>query len=443
MAKIAPFRGLRYNTASVSLEEVVAPPYDVIGDEQRDFLYERHPQNIVRLERGKELPADNLQENKYTRARKDFEQWVQEGILRREEQPSIYIYEQEYRYSSETPKTRRGFMALARLEEQESRVILGHEQTLMPPKLDRLNLMKECKANLSPIFSLFSQPEGTIDKMLVEVASRQTPIADFSDDGGIRNRLWVVNDGIFIKSLIAHMRDKAIIIADGHHRYETALIYRHIKRSDKNSPADERPYDYVMMMFVNLDGGGVTIYPIHRIVHGISGFDPATFRRRIEEHFEITSYSFTCSDCEGVTDMLLADLARAGENTNAFGLYLGGDRFDLLKARDSGRLRGFVEDNHCESWKTLDVTIAQTVILQGILGIDTKNISKEEHVQYTPWGRTALEAVRHGEAQIALLLNPTRPEQVKSVTYAGEKMPQKSTFFYPKLLSGLVINQFD
>ncbi len=443
MARIIPFRGLRYNAANDDLKEIVAPPYDVISDEQRDFLYQRHEHNIVRLERGKDLPIDTIQENKYTRARQYLEQWIREGVLKRDKEPSIYIYEQEYKYSSEKPKKRRGFMALARLEEQESGVILGHEQTLMPPKLDRLNLMKECRANLSPIFSLFSQPDGAVDKILAEAASRRPPDVDFSDDAGIRNGLWIVSDGAIIESLTQHMRDKAIIIADGHHRYETALIYRHIKRSEKNAPAGERPHDYVMMMFVNLDGGGVTIYPIHRIVHGIADFDAGAFRNRLEEQFELTSYSFTCSDCEGVTDMLLSDLARAGENTNAFGLYLGGDRFDLLRARDAARLRGFVENGPCESWKALDVTIAQKVILQDILGIDTKNISKEEHVQYTPWGKVALEAVRHGEAQIALLLNPTRPEQVKAVTYAGEKMPQKSTFFYPKLLSGLVINQFD
>ncbi len=442
MAKIIPFKGLRYDPAKVALKDVVAPPFDVISDEQRDFLYERHPNNVVRLERGKQMPGDGPGENQYTRARQWLEQWTTTGILRRDEHPSVYVYEQEYRYSDNKPRIRRGFMALARLEEQDSGVILGHEHTLMSPKYDRLNLLKECKANLSPIFSLFSQPDGSIDSILVEEAFTP-PVYDFTDDNNIRNRLWVVSDPAIIESLSRQMQDKAIIIADGHHRYETALIYRHIRRSEKKPNSEDAPYNYVMMMFVNLDGEGVSIYPVHRLIYGLPDFDPARFRRELEKYFEIRPSSFDCSNCEATARNLLSDMTRVGETRHTFGLYLGGDTLELLSSRDDIKLRELVEKDHCESWKTLDVSIAQAVILQSILGIDTKNISKEEHVRYTPSAEAALVAVRREEAQMALLLNPTKPQQVKAVTYEGEKMPQKSTFFYPKLLSGLVINPLD
>ena len=442
MAKIVPFRGLRYDPSRVKIEKVVAPPYDVIGDEERDLLYDRHPNNIVRLIRGKGMLEDGLEENKYTRARKFFEDWIAGGVFRRDEQPCIYAYEQQYQYSGDKPRTRRGFIALARLEDEGSGVILGHEHTLMQPKQDRLSLLRECRANLSPIFSLFSPPTGAIDSILVEVAFTPTDY-DFVDDNMIRNRLWVVTDSAIIESLTSQIKDKSIIIADGHHRYETALIYRHIRRSDKSASSEEGPHNYVMMMFVNLDGEGVTIYPIHRTVHGMADFDQSVFRRRLKEHFEITNYPFTCSDCEEIEQELLQDMARIGKTTHSFGLYLGGKRFYFLKTKHPDRLHQLIDDTQSEGRKALDVSVVQSIILRDILGIDTDNISREEHVRYTPSARNALERVRRGEAQIALLLNPTKPEQVKAITSEGERMPQKSTFFYPKLLSGLVINRFD
>lgn len=440
MAKIIPFTGFRYNPATVDVKDVVAPPYDVISPGQRDLLYEREPHNIVRLTNTKEMPDDGPQE-KYVRARRHLEEWIAAGVLRREEHPSVYFYEQQYQYHADEPRVRRGFIALARLEEQESGVILGHEQTLMPAKYDRLNLMKECKANLSPIFSLYSQPEGTIDAILAEKAGTPTD-HDFIDDNGIRNRLWVVSDEAVINRLTAEMSDKRIVIADGHHRYETALIYRHIRRNEKKADSEEALYNYVMMMFINIDGG-VTIYPVHRVIFDIPDFRAAEFREKLAEYFEIVRTSFNCSNCEEAARSLLKQMASEGETRHAFGLYLGGDNLEFLRSRDDIRLRDLVEKKHCESFRTLDVAIAQAVIFQKILGIDTGTISKEQHIRYTPSEEAALGAVRRGEAQAALLMNPTKPEQVKAVTYEGEKMPQKSTYFYPKLLSGLVINRFN
>jgi len=442
MAEIIPFKGIRYDPTKVDVEKVVAPPYDVISDNHRDLLYQRHPNNIVRLTRGKDLESDGPQENKYTRAAHSFREWTADGILRQDERPSVYVYEQEYRFSSKKPIVRRGFIALARLEEQESGVILGHEQTMMAPKHDRLNLMKECRANLSPIFSLFSEPEGSIDAILAKAAA-SSPVFDLMDDKGVRNRLWVVSDPGMIESLCLEMWGRPLIIADGHHRYETALIYRHIRRSEEESGSDAAPYNYIMMMFINLDGEGVTIYPVHRIMHGIPDFDPSRFRKQLSEYFELTPYFFTCSNCEKAAEDLLKLMKLTGESAHAFGLYLGGEQFDLLTVKDSDRLAQLLDGVQCQSQRTLDVTIAQEVVLGHILGINAKNMEEEEHVRYTPESETAIEAVRRGEAQIALLLNATKPEQVKAVAREGGRMPQKSTFFYPKLLSGLVINRFD
>jgi len=442
MARIIPFKGLRYAPSRASLENVVAPPFDVIGEEQQDLLYRRHPNNIVRLIKGKDLPNDGPLKNKYTRARKYLEEWIAKGVLCQDERPSIYIYEQEYQYSTDKPRIRRGFMALARLEEEKSGVILGHEHTLMSPKLDRLSLLKECKANLSPIFSLFSQPEGAIDSILLEAAFTPTTY-DFTDDNNVRNRLWVVSDPAIIDALVSQMEDQTLIIADGHHRYETSLIYRHIRRSEMSPPPEDAPYDYTMMTFVNLDGEGVSIYPIHRLVYGIPDFDPERFRRQLEEHFEITPYNCTCSDCETAAEELLADMVRIGKGTHCFGLYLGGRRLDLLKARDVAQMQQLMGDTCSKSRKTLDVSVIEMVILNQLLDISSESISKEEHIRFTPSWQNALESVRRNETQIALLLNPTTPDQVRAVTSEGDKMPQKSTFFYPKLLSGLVINQLE
>ena len=240
MAIVVPFRGFRYDPSIVDIEDVVAPPYDVIGDEDREMLHQRHPNNIAKLIKSSDLPDDTPDDNKYTRAGKYLEDWIAEGVLRRDEKPSIYVYEQQYQYSGDKPRIRRGFIALARLEEQDSGVILGHEHTLMKPKQDRLSLMRQCRANLSPIFSLFSQREGGIDSILVEIAFTP-PAYDFMDDAMTRNRLWVVDDPQIIDSLCSQLEDHSIIIADGHHRYETSLIYRHICQGEKGLPPGEAP----------------------------------------------------------------------------------------------------------------------------------------------------------------------------------------------------------
>lgn len=442
MAKVVPFRGLRYDPSTIDIADVVAPPYDVIGDEDRELLHRRHANNIVKLTKSETLPGDCLERNKYTRAGKCLEEWIAGGVLKRDEKPSIYVYEQEYQYSDDKPRIRRGFIALARLEEQDSGVILGHEHTLMKPKQDRLSLIKECRANLSPIFSLFSQPEGGIDSVLLEIGFTP-PVYDFRDDTMTHNRLWVVDDPETISFLCSQLADRPIIIADGHHRYETSLIYRHIRRSKEGSQPGEAPHDYIMMMFVNLDGEGVTIYPIHRVVHDLPDFDPEAFRRRLAEHFELTTYPFTCSDCEDIERELLRDMGRFDDSTHTFGLYMGGKSYDFLTAKDPERLHRLIDDSLSEGRKALDVAVVQSIILRDMLGIQADDISKQKHVRFTPSARNAIEAIRLGDAQIALLLNPTKPEQVKAVTAEGERMPQKSTFFYPKLLSGLVINSLD
>jgi uncharacterized protein (DUF1015 family) len=442
MARIIPFKGFRYDLSHVAIEKVVAPPYDVISDEESDILHQRHPNNIVRLTRGKEYPGDGPHENKYSRARTFLAEWIAQGILRRDDSPCIYLYEQQYQYSENRPRIRRGFIALARLADRDSGAILGHEHTLIQPKRDRLNLLRECKANLSPIFSLYSEPAGSIDSMLVEMAFTP-PALEFWDDNNIRNRFWVVSDSSLIELLSERIKEKPIIIADGHHRYETALRYRHLRREEEQRDNGDAPYDYVMMMFVNLDGEGVTIYPVHRVIYGLPNFDPERFRNQLKKYFEITSLTLNTGNFTTSALNLTQDMAVSGEIRHTFGLYLGDARLEILRAKNNSVLREMVDKKRCESFRTLDVSVAHAVILQNILGIDTHSVSKEEHLRYTPSTRNALGMVRSGEAQIALLLNPTRTEQVKAVTFEGEKMPQKSTYFYPKLLSGLVINKFE
>lgn len=441
MAVIAPFRGILYNPDKVSdMSKVIAPPYDVISPEGQDKLYQNSDYNIVRLDFGKEGPSDDQGHNKYTRAASEFKAWQEKGILSRDEMPAIYIYEQDYRIKDGSLKTRKGFMAIVRLEELDSGVILPHERTLSGPKTDRLNLTKACGANFSPIFSLYSDPDKRTNKLLSGKTNNK-PIVDIQDENGISNRLWRVTDENVIAGLVTEISDKPIFIADGHHRYETALNYRNEMREKHPGFTGKESFNYTLMYFSNMDDEGLTVFPTHRLIYGVKDFNPPVFEERLAENFDIERFPQPFAE-EG-RSRFLKRLREKGKEGHSFGVYSEGwDHASVITLKDDGVMDGLVKD-HSRAYSRLDVTILHTLVVENILGISKESQERKENIEYIQDEEEGLLRVRDGKRQILFVLNPTKVSEVEEVARARDKMPQKSTYFYPKLLTGLVINMLE
>ncbi|MGB9802296.1 DUF1015 domain-containing protein [Desulfofundulus sp.] len=449
MAEIKPFRGLRYADGVGPLADLVTPPYDVIDAKAQDDYYQRHPYNIIRLEYGKVYPGDDESNNRYTRAAADFNAWREAGVLVPEKSPALYLYEQEFSVGGKR-LVRSGMTCAVKLEPYEKGVVLPHEETLPRHKADRLALMRACRANFSPIFGLYADAEMTVDNLLRSQAGR-SPDLEFTGENGHGHRLWVVTDPGVIKQVQQAMADRRIFIADGHHRYETALAYSRERRQEEGNPAEPGPYDYVMMTLVNLYDPGLVVLPTHRLVRNVEGLVVDEFLDKIREHFEIEA--FPLAPDYGNFDGFIRELARHGGFTesdrpgagdlshrHSFGLYCGGGHLYLLTLRDEGALSRLMPEGHSTAWQRLDVSVLHHLILDRLLGIGGAERARESHLTYTREEAGALKAVDEGEYRLAFFLNPTLVEEVTAVAASGEKMPQKSTFFYPKLITGLVIN---
>jgi uncharacterized protein (DUF1015 family) len=411
MAKIIPFRGLLYNLSRVAVEDVLAPPYDVITPEYREALYMQSPYNIVRIDFGKERPADNETENKYARAREYLDGWLSDGIFIRNEKPSFYVYEMSYKVNN-VKKRLIGFLGLIKLEELGKGSIYPHECTHSKPKQDRLNLMRSCQANMSPIFSLYKSYTGRISGILANVSSTK-PYIEAADISGDVHRLWQIDDTEAIDTISRELEDKAIFIADGHHRYETAFeFYREV--SAKETPTNSRPFDHVLMFLANMLDEGITILPTHRLLKDVPGDLEAILSQYftfepVKDSFEITGI---LSGKKGV-----------------FGFFpRGGTAWHILtyKGGDLSEVHPHLKD--------IDVIILHELVLKKIL--KTTDIGYEMDVS------RALDRVQSGEFDAAIFLNPTRVEDVEKAALSSMRMPPKSTYFYPKLLTGLVINKF-
>jgi uncharacterized protein (DUF1015 family) len=446
MAHIIPFKGILYNKEKIKdMKHVVAPPYDVISPSEQEELYKRHENNVVRLILGKESESDTIENNRYTRARDSFESWQRDSILIKDAFPSIYVYSQEYHLGEAEgfeKKRRIGFISLSKLEDFGEGKIHPHENTLAKPKEDRLKLMQHCNANFSSIFGLFSDPSKRIDSVLKDYM-RHSPLYDLVDDAGMRHTLWAIRDNRAIQIITSVLSDKQIFIADGHHRYETAINYRNEMRKKMPNFTGDEIYNYVMMYFTNTNSEGLSILPIHRLVSNLSSFDKKKIVEKAGEFFDIEKLSFDESDEKAVRKRLFSDMKERGEKEHIFGMYLGNDEYLLLTLKDEGVLDRLVTNSRHQSWKKLDVTIIHTLLIEKVLGISEKSLSEQKNITYTISGDESIRDVKAGKYQIALFLNPTKIDEVKEVAAAGEKMPQKSTFFYPKLLTGLVMNKLE
>jgi len=422
MPEVAPFRGLRYNKAKVELDDVVAPPYDVISPALQDRLYKKNPWNVVRLILGRE-------ENRYEAAAGTFHQWQHDDILVREPSPSIYLLHQIFDGPGGDPVTRKGFIALCRLEEFDKKIVLPHEKTHAKPKEDRLKLFQATRSNLSQIFSLYADPEKEVDRAMNGI-SKTDPAIDVTYDG-VHNKLWPVVDDSVIGSVRQFMASRQALIADGHHRYETALAYREMMRAGNLRHTGEEPYNFVMMFFTNVDDTGLVIYPTHRVVHSLASFDVKDFLDRAAGHF------------------IVREFEQHSALLSALGSSAGPSFVMIAQGRQSGILLSLkpvlpvdevISDPLPPEVKELDVTILHRLVLRNLLGISLEAQEAKQHIDYIRDASEAVSLVASGTAQLAFLMNATKIQQVRAVANAGHTMPQKSTYFFPKLLSGLVIN---
>lgn len=408
MAEILPFKGILYNASKVSIEDLLAPPYDIITPEYQEELYRKSPYNIVRIDFGKEYPEDNEADNKYTRARRYLEGWMSEGILISSARPSFYAYEISYRINDKE-KRFLGLLGLVRLDAP----IYPHECTHSKPRQDRLKLLKACEANTSPIFSLYKSSEKNVSTILSRI-SETKPYIEAKDANGNIHRLWQIDEKTDIEIIKKELKDKAIFIADGHHRYETAIEFQKEMNMLKGQGSGVNPWDYVLMFLTNMLDEGLTILPAHRLVKEI----PSDIKMRLSEYFEIESVK---------EDFEIAK--RLSGRRYVFGFFQNPDvRWYLLKYKG-----GNLSEVHSDL-RGIDVFILHGLVLKKILRVS--DIGYEMDVSKT------IAKVKSGEFNAAFFLNPTRVEDVERAALSSVRMPPKSTYFYPKLLTGIVINKF-
>jgi uncharacterized protein (DUF1015 family) len=436
MAYVAPFRALRYDPARVDLTQVVTQPYDKITPAMQDRYYGADPHNLVRIILGKPQPSDHLEENVYTRAAASFRDWRRQGIFLQDPEQSLYQYIQRFQPPGGGPELeRRGFIGLSKIEDYSASVVHRHEQTLAKPKADRLELLRATRAHFGQLFMLYTDPAAEIDEALSgsSITNTENNI-EIRDEYGVLHHLRRVTDPAIIQLVCSKMRAKKLIIADGHHRYETALNYRNQRRAEQEAASGSSelaPYELVMMTFINMDNPGLVILPTHRLVHGLESFSPDALRDRGRSYFSVEEV-----DPSITADRALGILRAAGKAGTAM-LGITANRaflFDTPRPAATSLLRSlpFLQ-------QSLDVVQLHKCLLEGVLGISEEAIRDQTNVSYVRDAEEALTRVREGSANIAFLINPVRMRQVRDIAFAGEVLPQKSTDFYPKLLSGLTI----
>ncbi|HEX8994775.1 MAG TPA: DUF1015 domain-containing protein [Ktedonobacterales bacterium] len=441
MADVRPLPGIRY-APEIDLAAVVTPPYDVISPEAQARYYERSPENIIRLELGRDEPGDDELANRYTRAAATFAAWRLQGVLR-QDAPALYLYEQRFRGLG-GERRRLSILGRVRVEPWEAGVILPHERTLSKPKSDRLKLARATAATLSPIMSLYDDPGGTLAKALAKPLKRQ-PDVSFSDEMGEEHRLWVVRDAALIERVANFFRDRQLYIADGHHRYETALAYREELREARRELPPEDAANFTLMALSAIEDPGLVVLPTHRVVRGVPQERLAEFRNDLADLFEIEPLpgALGALDANAVAHTL-AEAGEGGART-AFAM-ITPDGGYILRQTDAGRAamdeRVGEHVGASEAWRELDVAVLHELVLARGLSVSEQAIRAGEHVTYTRDPQAAIDAVRAGTdgAQLAFLMNPTPPAAIRDVARAGDRMPQKSTYFYPKLITGMLIN---
>jgi len=434
--EIKPFKAFRFDAGVVGdAGSCISPPYDVINAEQQQKLYEKSEFNIVRIVKGQTTATDDDNNNQYKRAADYFNSWIEKGALKQDATEAIYAYTQDFELAGEHFQ-RDGFIALAKLEELGG-MVKPHEYTLDKPKIDRLNLKRATNADFGLVFMLY-EDQNKIADAIIEKAAGQKPLIDFLDEQNVRHRLFAIMSKEDIGAVTKMMSDKSCIIADGHHRYETALNYL----QESSNPIA----GYQMAAFVNTRHGGLVILATHRLIANIENFSINKLIDGLKQDFEITQYPFDSErlKVKAKQQMLAQMKAEHDKLNNAFGIYGGNNTFYAAVLKNKQAM-DFVNPDKSKSWRGLDVSILHKLILEKLLGISVEYLGSSSNVEYIKDTGDAIDEsiakVDNGQKQAAFFLNSLKMQQLKSVTESGERMPQKSTFFYPKMYSGLVINK--
>ncbi|MBT3231783.1 MAG: DUF1015 domain-containing protein [Calditrichaeota bacterium] len=432
MAKIAAFRGYRFNKMNAGdLNKVVTQPYDQIGDELRADYHGRSDYNVVRIIKGIPTASDTPNDNEYTRAAKCWEEWIDDRVLTREPGPAIYPYFQEYDVEGK-PFVRKGLIALIDLDDKKAEV-KAHEHTHSGPKADRLRLMKATEANDGQIFMLYNDAEQKINAIIDQELIGAQPLMTVKDDFGATHKLYRISRPGAVADIADVFKELELFIADGHHRFETAVNYMNYCKDRKWAPVDNETFTHRMMTMVNMHDPGLSVLPTHRVIHSLDKFKPEKFLKKASDNFDVTDFA----DLESLSSAMDAAY-EAGKTVFGFGAE-GMDGLKLLTLKNPGLMDQLVGDAHCEGWRKLDVTVLHTALLDKLLGIGADALEKETNVRYVRGRAAALDTLGKDGIQAVFLINATKVSQVSEVASAGERMPQKSTDFFPKLLSGMVM----
>lgn len=435
MMEVKAFKAFRFDERIVGdVGSCAAPPYDVISPDQQRQLYEKSEYNIVRIIKGKTSESDNETDNQYTRAANYFNTWIDKGILKQDPADAMYAYVQDFEL--EGAKFQRfSFIALAKLEEF-GKIVRPHEQILNEPMIDRLNLKRATAAKFGLVFMLYEDKEKIADKIIEETLKQQKPLVDFVDEECVRHRLFAIVTKEDADAIVKMMGDKSCIIADGHHRYTTGLSY--LKESA--NPAAK----YQMLAFTNICHEGLIVLATHRLVNGLENFDSEKLSADLKENFETTEYQFDSVQSQAEAKQKMLTQMKSAHNNNVFGIYCGNNRFCAAVLKDKGIMDSAAPEKS-PAWRSLDVSVLHKLILERLLGIDEAKLAKGENVEYVKdTGNKVDELISKidsGEKQVVFFMNPPKIEQIQMVADQGERMPQKSTYFYPKIYTGLTINK--
>ncbi len=448
MAQVYPFRAYRYNPAHAPFERVLTQPYDKISAAMQEKYYAADPHNLITVEKGRVYPDDSPQNNVYTRAAAALDSWIHNGILVQDPAPSFYSYTQEFTLpGAEEHRTRRGFIGAGKLEDYSAGIIFRHEHTLSGPKADRLELLRHTRTHTGQLFMLYSDKQKRVDAILAEAETAASPATEMRDEYGVVHRLWVIAEPQRVAAIQQAMSEQKLVIADGHHRYETALSYRNECRARAGTNNPDAPYERAMMTFVNTRSEGLTILPTHRVAANLHDFSWPAVRRHLEPWFKSEGFPFANDAAKGeACAKFLERLVEARAGQRAIGVYPSVEpkkrAFYVLILRPGADLTQLLP-HVSPLQRDLDVVLLHEGILEGALGITPQAVTSEKNLTYEREAAAALDAVDRGAAQVAFLLNPVDVEQVMRIATAGEVMPQKSTDFYPKLLSGITMYRLD
>lgn len=423
MAAIKPFKALRFTEKAGCIDQLLCPPYDIISEEERLQYIATNEHNIIRLE----LPKG---EEPYAEAGRLLNEWLDDGILKTDDKDSLYIYEEEFLANGQWYKVK-GFACRVKLEPFEKGVVLPHEFTLSKAKEDRFNLMKATDCNFSQVYSLYMDEDKSVWSKIDNLSSGE-PVHKITDEVGVTHRMWTVTDEAEIAEICKLFEDKKLYIADGHHRYETALNYNEYLKSQGLATDDS---GYIMMMLVNIENSGLVVFPTHRIVKGLSDFHHHDILKKCRKYFDV----YEKYDVANMSNELNYFY---NQNKTAFAFCYGrNDKYYILVLKDKAIMEERIKDTS-KAFRELDVAVLHSLILEDIFGLDKENLANQTNLKYTRHISEAMGDVAKGEGNCAFILNPTRVSEISDVASAGEKMPQKSTYFYPKLITGLIMNKF-